>query len=84
MRDTNFSKSGRLAIPLAVALAATAVGAGAAMAQDEPAYAGLDKDLTGTTIKMAAIGGWQLRGHVRLDQHVRGGDRRRRRDRLPR
>ena len=57
MRDTNFTKRGRLALPLAVALAATAVGSGATMAQDEPAYAGLDKDLSGTTIKMAAIGG---------------------------
>jgi multiple sugar transport system substrate-binding protein len=47
----------RLALPVAAALAVTALGAGAAMAQDEPAYAGLDKDLSGTTIKMAAIGG---------------------------
>ena len=37
--------------------ALTAVGAGTAVAQDEPAYAGLDMDLSGTTIKMAAIGG---------------------------
>jgi multiple sugar transport system substrate-binding protein len=51
------TRSGRLAIPLAAALAVTALGASAAVAQDEPAYAGLDKDLSGTTIKMAAIGG---------------------------
>jgi multiple sugar transport system substrate-binding protein len=51
------TRSGRLAIPLAAAFAVTALGAGTALAQDEPAYAGLDKDLSGTTIKMAAIGG---------------------------
>ena len=57
MRDTMIIRGGRWAIPLAAALAANALGAGAALAQDEPAYAGLDKDLSGTTIKMAAIGG---------------------------
>ena len=57
MRDTNTIRGGRLAIPLAAAFAVTALGAGTAMAQDEPAYAGLDKDLSGITIKMAAIGG---------------------------
>ena len=56
MRDTN-TMSRRLVIPLAAAFVATAMGAGTVMAQDEPAYAGLDKDLSGTTIKMAAIGG---------------------------
>jgi multiple sugar transport system substrate-binding protein len=40
-----------------VALITGALGTASALAQDEPAYAGLDKDLTGTTIKMAAIGG---------------------------
>lgn len=54
MRD---SKSKNLALPVAAAFALTAVGAGTALAQDEPAYAGLDKDLSGTTINMAAIGG---------------------------
>lgn len=57
MRDTNINRSGRLAIPLAAAFAATALGAGTAVAQDEPAFAGLDKDLSGVTIKMATIGG---------------------------
>ena len=57
MRNTMTKRSGRLAIPLAAAFAVTALGASAAVAQDEPAYAGLDKDLSGTTIKMAAIGG---------------------------
>ncbi len=57
MRDTNSIKGGRLAIPLAAAFAVTALSAGTALAQDEAAYAGLDKDLSGSTIKMAAIGG---------------------------
>ena len=35
----------------------TALGAGTAMAQDAPADAGLDMDLSGVTIKMATIGG---------------------------
>ena len=56
MRDSK-SMTRRLALPMAAAFAVTALGAGTAMAQDEPAYAGLDKDLSGTTIKMAAIGG---------------------------
>ena len=47
----------RLAVPMAAALAVSALGAGTAMAQDGPAYAGLDKDLSGITIKMATIGG---------------------------
>ena len=47
----------RLAVPMAAAFAVTALGAGTAFAQDEPAVAGLDKDLSGVTIKMAAIGG---------------------------
>ena len=46
-----------LAVALAAAFVASALGASVAVAQDEPAYAGLDKDLSGTTIKMAAIGG---------------------------
>jgi multiple sugar transport system substrate-binding protein len=49
--------SRRLAIPMAAAFVFSAVGAGTVMAQDEPAYAGLDKDLSGVTIKMATIGG---------------------------
>jgi multiple sugar transport system substrate-binding protein len=57
MRDTNITKRGRLAIPLAAAFAATALGAGTVMAQDAPADAGLDMDLSGVTIKMATIGG---------------------------
>jgi len=57
MRDTRITRSGRLAVPLAAAFAATALTAGGAFAQDDRAVAGLDKDLTGTTIKMAAIGG---------------------------
>lgn len=56
MRDSK-TITRRLAVPMAAAFAVSALGAGAAMAQDEPAYAGLDKDLSGTTIKMAAIGG---------------------------
>ena len=56
MRDSK-SMTRRLALPMAAAFAVTALGAGTAMAQDEPAYAGLDKDLSGSTIKMAAIGG---------------------------
>ena len=32
---------------------------GVVSAQDEPQYAGLDKDLSGITIRMAAIGGGQ-------------------------
>ena len=57
MRDSKITMKGRLALPLAAAFAVTALGAGTAVAQDEPAYAGLDKDLSGQTIKMAAIGG---------------------------
>ena len=57
MRDTMTIKGGRLAIPLAAALAATALGAGTALAQGGPADAGLDQDLSGVTIKMATIGG---------------------------
>jgi multiple sugar transport system substrate-binding protein len=57
MRDTKITRSGRLAVPLAAAFAVTALVGGTAFAQDEPAVAGLDKDLSGTTIKMAAIGG---------------------------
>jgi multiple sugar transport system substrate-binding protein len=56
VRDSK-SITRRLAVPMAAAFAVSALGAGTAMAQDEPAYAGLDKDLSGTTIKMAAIGG---------------------------
>ncbi len=56
MRDSK-TITRRLAVPVAAALAVSALGAGTAMAQDEPAYAGLDQDLSGTTIKMAAIGG---------------------------
>jgi len=57
MRDTKITRTGRLAVPLAAAFAATALAGGTAFAQDEPAYAGLDKDLSGTQINMAAIGG---------------------------
>ena len=57
MRDSMTNTSRRIVIPLAAAFVATAMGAGTVMAQDEPAYAGLDKDLSGTTIKMATIGG---------------------------
>lgn len=57
MRDTTFSRGRRLAFPLAAALAAAALGAGTAVAQDAPADAGLDMDLAGVTIKMATIGG---------------------------
>jgi multiple sugar transport system substrate-binding protein len=57
VRDSMTNTSRRIVIPLAAAFVATAMGAGAVMAQDEPAYAGLDKDLTGVTIKMATIGG---------------------------
>ena len=57
MRDSMTNTSRRIVIPLAAAFVASALGASVAVAQDEPAYAGLDKDLSGTTIKMAAIGG---------------------------
>ncbi len=57
MRDSKIPRSGRLAVPLAVAFAATALGAGTAVAQDAPADAGLDMDLSGVTIRMATIGG---------------------------
>ena len=57
MRDHKTNRSRWLAIPLAAAFAATALGAGTAMAQDEPADAGLDMDLSGVTINMATIGG---------------------------
>ncbi len=57
MRDSKTIMRKRLAIPLAAAFVVTALGANVAMAQDEPASAGLDKDLSGVTIKMAAIGG---------------------------
>ncbi len=51
-------------------------------------YAGLDKDLSGITIRMAAIGGGGYEAmyetiklfHVRNDQAVRGEDRRQGRD----
>ncbi len=56
MRETQM-RSGRLVLPFAAALVAATLGAGSAAAQDEPATAGLDKDLSGITIKMAAIGG---------------------------
>ena len=56
MRDSK-SMTRRLALPVAAAFAVTALGAGTALAQEEPAYAGLDMDLSGQTIKMAAIGG---------------------------
>lgn len=62
MRDTNFNRSRRLAIPLAAAFAATALGAATTVAQDEPAFAGLDKDLSGVNLKMAAISGLQYDG----------------------
>ncbi len=42
-----------------VALVLALVGLVAVSAQDEPQYAGLDKDLSGITIKMANIGGGQ-------------------------
>ena len=61
MRDINI-RSGRLAIPLAAAFAATAIGAGTAVAQDEAAFAGLDQDLSGVNLKMAAISGVQYDG----------------------
>ena len=57
MRETKITRSGRVAIPLAAAFAATALVGGTAFAQDEPAYAGLDKDLSGVTLKIATIGG---------------------------
>ena len=56
MRDSK-SMTRRLAVPVAAAFAVTALGAGSALAQDEPAVAGLDQDLTGTTIRVASIGG---------------------------
>jgi multiple sugar transport system substrate-binding protein len=40
-----------------VAFAATALGAGTAVAQDAPADAGLDMDLSGVSLRMATIGG---------------------------
>ena len=61
MRDSKM-RSRRLAIPLAAAFAVTAIGASAAVAQDEPAFAGLDKDLSGVNLKMAAISGVQYDG----------------------
>ena len=57
MRDSMTNTSRRIVIPLAAAFVASALGASVAVAQDEPAYAGLDKDLSGMTIKMATIGG---------------------------
>jgi len=48
-----------LAVPIGMVLAAGASVAGPVAAQDGPQYAGLDKDLTGVTIKMAAISGGQ-------------------------
>ena len=62
MRDTNISRGRRLAIPLAAAFLAAALGGGIASAQDEPAFAGLDKDLSGVNLKMAAISGIQYDG----------------------
>ena len=61
MRDSKL-RSRRLAIPLAAAFAVTAIGASAAVAQDEPAFAGLDKDLSGVNLKMAVISGIQYDG----------------------
>jgi multiple sugar transport system substrate-binding protein len=57
MRDNNKKRSRRVAVPLTVAFALATLGAATAVAQDEPAYAGLDKDLTGKTIRLATIGG---------------------------
>ena len=56
MRDSK-SMSRRLALPVAAAFTVTALGAGAALAQDEPGVMGLDQDLSGTTIRVASIGG---------------------------
>jgi multiple sugar transport system substrate-binding protein len=48
----------RTTLALGAALTIAALGAGSVSAQDaEPQYAGLDKDLTGITLKMATIGG---------------------------
>lgn len=57
MRESKIIRSGRLAVPLAAAFVASALGASTALAQDEPQYAGLDNDLSGVTIKLATIGG---------------------------
>ncbi|MFV2064051.1 MAG: sugar ABC transporter substrate-binding protein, partial [Chloroflexota bacterium] len=57
MRNSKITRSGRLAVPLAAAFAVSALGAGTTLAQDGPMDAGLDKDLSGVTIKMATIGG---------------------------
>jgi multiple sugar transport system substrate-binding protein len=60
VRDSKIKS--RLAVPLAAAFAVTALGAGATVAQDEPQFAGLDMDLSGVNLKMAAIGGVQYEG----------------------
>jgi multiple sugar transport system substrate-binding protein len=57
MHHGTSTRRARLALPLAVALAGSMLMAGPALGQDEPQYAGLDQDLSGTTLKMAAIGG---------------------------
>jgi multiple sugar transport system substrate-binding protein len=53
------TRGARLGLPLGLLLAASTLATGPAVAQDEPQYAGLDKDLSGVTIRMAAIGGGQ-------------------------
>lgn len=57
MQDSKTNRGRRLAVPLAATFVVTVLGGSAAVAQDEPAYAGLDKDLSGTTLRLATIGG---------------------------
>ena len=64
--------------------AAPAEEGGAMMGPDGRAsYAGLDKDLTGQTIRMANIGGAPYEAMYDSDQAVRGEDRRQGGDGLP-
>ena len=64
MRDSMTNTSRRIVIPLAAAFVASALGASVAVAQDEPAYAGLDKDLSRHDHQDGGHRRRQLRGHV--------------------
>ncbi|CAN5826543.1 sugar ABC transporter substrate-binding protein [soil metagenome] len=57
MHHDTMTRSARLALPLAAAMAGSALFSGAALGQDEPQYAGLDEDLSGITLRVATIGG---------------------------
>ena len=60
MRDSK-SMTRRLALPVAAAFTVTALSGGAVLAQDEPAYAGLDKDLFVALGDQLGNGGWSVR-----------------------